>query len=175
MVIKQAKQEQFQDVRAFYHAVIDGLADMPYGAGWIKDVYPEPEYLKTTIRKGELFIAVDEEENTIVGAMVINHDCNESYHEYQWPTQAEDSEVTVIHALGVLPSRFGTGVSKKMVQYAIEHARRGGQKVVRLDVLKGNVPAEKLYEGAGFRYLHTLPMFYEDTGWTEYELYEYKL
>ena len=27
----------------------------------------------------------------------------------------------------------------------------------------------------GFTYLHTLKMFYEDTGWTDYELYEYKL
>ncbi len=48
-------------------------------------------------------------------------------------------------------------------------------KAIRLDVLKGNLPAEKLYSGLGFRYLHTLNMFYEDTGWTDYELYEYTL
>ena len=46
---------------------------------------------------------------------------------------------------------------------------------MRLDVLEGNVPAERLYEGFGFRYLATMPMFYEDTGWTNYELYEYPL
>lgn len=42
-------------------------------------------------------------------------------------------------------------------------ARDRQQKVIRLDVLKGNLPAKKLY---------TLPMCYEDTGWTDYELYE---
>ena len=48
-------------------------------------------------------------------------------------------------------------------------------KAIRLDVLKGNLPAEKLYTGLGFKYLHTLKMFYEDTGWTDYELYEYRI
>ena len=62
-----------------------------------------------------------------------------------------------------------------MVQFAIDAARENGQKVIRLDVLKGNVPAEKLYAERGFKYLHTLPMFYEDTGWTDYELYELRL
>lgn len=62
-----------------------------------------------------------------------------------------------------------------MVIFAIDTARAGGQKVMRLDVLKGNVPAEKLYEGLGFKYLHMLKMFYPDTGWTEFELYEYAL
>ena len=50
-----------------------------------------------------------------------------------------------------------------------------GQKAIRLDVLKGIAPAEKLYSGLDFKYLHTLKMFYEDTGWTDYELYEYTL
>ncbi|MDD5922530.1 MAG: hypothetical protein PUC44_05065 [Eubacteriales bacterium] len=49
------------------------------------------------------------------------------------------------------------------------------QKAVRLDVLAGNVPAEKLYEGLGFKYMDALKMYYEDTGWTDYELYEYVL
>jgi ribosomal protein S18 acetylase RimI-like enzyme len=62
-----------------------------------------------------------------------------------------------------------------MLRFAIDRARQEKQKVIRLDVLKGNVPAEKLYSGMGFEYLHTLPMFYEDTGWTDYELYEYRL
>ena len=36
-------------------------------------------------------------------------------------------------------------------------------------------PAEKLYKKAGFVYTTTIPMFYEDTGWAEFSLYEYPL
>ena len=173
MEIRKATAEQYQSVRLFYHHVIDGLSEMPYGAGWIKDVYPAPEYLKESINNGELYIAT--EEGNIVAAMIVNHSCNDSYREFDWPTAAEDYEVTVIHALGVAPERGGKGYARRMVQYAIDNARKNQQKVIRLDVLKGNVPAEKLYSGVGFRHLHTLQMYYEDTGWTDFELYEYAL
>ena len=36
-------------------------------------------------------------------------------------------------------------------------------KAVRLDVLKGNVPAEMLYTGLGFAFVDSIQMFYEDT------------
>ena len=173
VMIAQAGPDQYESVRAFYHALIDAIALLPYGAGWKKDIYPSKEMLRDAAGAGELFIATDS--GKIIGAMVVNHECNEGYREYKWPTEAEDSEVTVIHALGVHPDYSGKGVARQMVRFVIEKAGSEGQKVIRLDVLKGNLPAEKLYKRIGFKYLHTLNMFYEDTGWTDYELYEYPL
>ena len=43
------------------------------------------------------------------------------------------------------------------------------------EVLGGNVPAERLYTGQGFTCRGTVRMFYDDTGWTDYGLYEYLL
>jgi hypothetical protein len=48
-------------------------------------------------------------------------------------------------------------------------------KTIRLDVLDGNIPAENLYLGMGFQYLNKVQMYYEDTGWTAFRLYEYVL
>ena len=48
-------------------------------------------------------------------------------------------------------------------------------RTLRLDVLGGNVPAERLYTGQGFARRGTVRMFYADTGWTDYGLYEYLL
>ena len=62
-----------------------------------------------------------------------------------------------------------------MVQKAIDIAKETGMKAIRLDVLGGNIPAERLYQGFGFRYMATLKMYYEDTGWTDFKLYEYVL
>ena len=106
---------------------------------------------------------------------MLNHQYNSEYRTVQWPTKAEDAEITVIHALGVHPAHTGKGIARQMVQFAVDFAREHQHKVIRLDVLKGNLRAEKLYTGMGFQYLHTLPMFYEDTGWTEFQLYEYRL
>ncbi|QQB18031.1 hypothetical protein [Veillonella parvula] len=57
----------------------------------------------------------------------------------------------------------------------MKYAKENKQKSIRLDVLKGNVPAEKLYSSMSFKYICTLPMYYEDTGLTDYEIYELSL
>ena len=172
MIIRLAKPDEYEAVRMFYHSLIDAIADLPYGAGWKKDIYPSKELLKDSIDTEELYIA---EDGVIIGAMVVNHECNEGYRKFDWPTKAEDSEIVLIHALGVDPAYSGKGIAKQMVRFVIDKAGADGMKAIRLDVLKGNLPAEKLYAGLGFTYLHTLKMFYEDTGWTDYELYEYSL
>ena len=81
----------------------------------------------------------------------------------------------VIHALGVHPAFARRGIAQRMVQYAIGTARPQGCRALRLDVLGGNVPAERLYTGQGFARRGTVRMFYDDTGWTDYGLYEYLL
>ena len=62
---------------------------------------------------------------------------------------------------------------KQMVQKVIDMARIHDIKTIRLDILGGNLPAEKAYTKMGFQYLDTVRMFYEDTGWTDYKLFEY--
>ncbi len=173
MIIRTVCTTEYEKLREFYHSLIDAMADRQYGAGWIKDIYPSCDMLKECIEAGEYYVAV--EDDSIAGAMVVNHSFNESYKEFDWPTKAEDDEVTVIHALGVHPDFTGRGVAKQMIRFVIDKAKAEGQKAIRLDVLKGNRPAGKLYSGLGFKYLHTLKMFYVDTGWTDYELYEYQL
>ena len=42
-------------------------------------------------------------------------------------------------------------------------------------MLGGNLPAEKLYTAAGFQYRGTIKLFYEDTGLTDFLLYELPL
>ena len=138
LVIRKAGPDEFQDVRALYHAIIDGIGDSHDSVGWKKDIYPTPEFLSDSIRNGELFVAA--EGGTVVGAMVLNHQYNEEYRKFQWPTQADDSEVTVIHALGIHPAHTGNGNAKQMVRFAMDYARQHRQKVIRLDVLKGNLP-----------------------------------
>lgn len=173
MVIRRARNEEFDAVRAFYHAVIDDMAHAQYRPGWEKDIYPAPDYLQAAIARGELFLG--EEAGQTVAAMVLNTACNDSYADARWLTEAAPDEALVIHTLCVRADRTGRGLGREMVRFAIEEARRRGMKAMRLDVLKGNVPAERLYPACGFRYVGTIPMFYEDTGWTDYELYELAL
>lgn len=171
MNIRSAEISESSWVISFYHSLIDAMQEAEYGPGWEKEIYPTSDFIRESIKNRELFIAEHGEE--IAAVMVINHECNESYHNYEWKHTADKEEISVIHALGVHPKFSGQGIGKALVAEAIRICKEHQQKVIRLDVLKGNLPAEKLYRGMGFEYLATLPMFYEDTGWTDYELYEY--
>ena len=171
--IIRADKNSYGEVRNFYHSLIDSLSPERRYVGWKKDIYPSPSFLRSSIDNGDLYICRNAER--IAGAMVLNHAYNESYKSCHWQISADDSELLVIHALGVHPVFQGKGFAKAMVRKAITIAGETGMKAIRLDVLAGNIPAENLYQGMGFQYLTSVQMYYEDTGWAAFKLYEYVL
>ena len=168
--IRTAGSNDYESVRNFYYALIDAMRDAEYKPGWEKDIYPSQAFLIGSIENNELYVG--EMDGQIVSCMVLNHEYNEGYKSIRWSLEAEDSELFVIHALGVNPAFSGKGIAKQMVRQAIKTARKNNIKTIRLDVLDGNIPAEKAYTQIGFTYVGTIQMFYEDTGWTNYRLFE---
>lgn len=173
MMIRQALPEEYETVRSFYHSVIDAMENAEYKPAWQKDVYPDPEFLRSSVENGELYIGF--EGGRIMAAMVLNHNCNDGYEKLSWEIRAERNDVLLIHALCIHPDFGGRGLGKELVRYAQELAGSTGMKAMRLDVLTGNLPAERLYPACGFKYLGTVNMFYEDTGWVDFLLYEYEV
>lgn len=173
LLIRPAERGEFAAVRAFYHKVTDDMQNEPYSPGWKKDIYPSPEEIRGALERRELYVG--ETDGGIAAAMVVNHDCNEGYAGVCWPTEAAPEQVTLIHALGVDRALAGRGIGRAMVRFVMALARQRDGKALRLDVLAGNLPAEKLYTSLGFRYVDSREMFYEDTGLTTYDLYEYAL
>lgn len=184
MNIVKAKPEDFSRIRFFYHSLIDAIQGLEYKPGWQKDIYPAPDDLKEEIESGCLYYGVlDDSEvpddkasraadGRIVAAMVVNQKCHEEYRNAHWKTDASPEEVMVIHMLGVHPDYARQGLAKEMVHFALNLAKDAGMKAMRLDVMKGNMPAEKLYPPLGFEYIETRPMFYEDVGTIDFELFE---
>ena len=62
-----------------------------------------------------------------------------------------------------------------MIKEAVRIAGSQGLLAIRLDVLPGNLPAEKLYTQTGFTFVDSRNVYYEDVGWAEMDLYEYVL
>lgn len=169
-MIRKATVNEYERVLEFYYQLIDDMQEMEYHPKWQKGIYPDPEELKIALENEELFI--EEENDEIIAAMRVNHEGTEGYEKIAWATDAAKEDVTVIHMLGVAFSRQRKGIAKKMVQFVIDQARNEKQKAIRLDVLVGNIPANRLYESMGFEYRDKIMLFYEDTGLTNFELYE---
>ena len=170
MIIRKAQQTEYQKVRAFYHSAIEAMAGSPYHPMWQKDIYPAPEELRTAVDEQTLYIGLSDDR--IAAAMVVNRKNNSEYKDAKWPRHLQPDEYMVIHMLCVHSDYAGRGYAKELVKYAIDLARAEGMKAIRLDVLKGNIPAERLYEGMGFCCADTIKLFYEDTGRVDFIMYE---
>lgn len=170
MIITKALPEEYQEVRLFYHSLIDAIEGAVYGPKWQKDIYPAPEDLKSAIGEGALYIGRCGPR--IACSMVVNQKYNEAYEKVSWPKALKSDEFMVIHMLGVHSDFTGRGFAGQLVEYAIDLAKTAEMKAVRLDVVSGNLPAVRLYEKYGFGYMTTVSMFYEDTGWMEFDLFE---
>lgn len=171
--VRQASEADYSAVRFFYHSLIRAMKGARFYPGWEIDIYPSPEFLRESIAARELYVG--ELDGRIASCMVVNQKCNEGYEKIDWPSNAPLAQCMVLHALGVHPDFAGRGLAKRMVAEAVCLARNAGMKAMRLDVLGGNLPAERLYEGQGFRKIRTIQMYYPDTGWTDYEGYELAL
>lgn len=173
LVIRAAHADEFEKVRGFYHELIDMMEGSEFHPRWEKFVYPSDDFIRSSIERGELYVGLLIGE--IVGAMSVNGEGTEGYEGAPWGVNAARGEFSVIHALGVLPSHHGRGFARGLVATAKDVARGLGHKALRLDVLDGNLPAVKLYESEGFRFVSRVKLFYEDTGLTDFLLYEYAL
>ena len=173
VTVRQAEPNEYEKVRGFYYRLIDDMQSSEYHPKWQKGVYPDDEYLRTSVEAGEMYLA--ETDGEIAGAMIVNRSSNDGYDGVKWPTEAKMGEVSVIHALGVLPKYSRRGIAKQMVRAAADIARDHRSRVIRLDVLVGNLPADRLYRGLGFAFVERVSMYYEDTGWCDFDLFEYGL
>lgn len=173
MNIRKAKKVELNKVVEFYHQLIDDMQDDPYHPAWEKDIYPTSSYLKESISDGELFIMTDD--NKIIASVVLNHKHVEQYNDATWLVDAASSELLVIHLLGIGKDYQKKGLAKELVNFAINFAKENKLKTIRLDAMKVNLPAQRLYTGMGFKFIAEMTIFYEDTRLAEFLLYEYPL
>ena len=173
MEFRCAKTEEFTRVRDFYWRLIDRMEGGKFDPGWRRGVYPSDAELQHALGRGELWLL--EDGTDIAAAVIVNNDCNPGYEGLPWAVEAPPERVYVLHVLGVDPDRQGRGVARRVVEECLALARSRDAACVRLDVLGGNEPAERLYKRAGFRFVAAKKMFYEDTGWMEFRMFEFPL
>lgn len=157
-------------VKVFYHSLIEELDQTTGYCRWKIGEHPSDDMLEEAINQRELYLGIIDQR--IAACMVINQ-YGDDYQKATWDNDISECEYLVIHVLGVHQDFRRRGLAKEMVQFAIDLARQNEKRAIRLDVLHGNLPAEEMYTSMGFRYVDTIKLFYECTGWADFELYEY--
>lgn len=182
MKLRKAESDEFNRVRDFYWDLIDRMQGRTDSIGWQKGVHPSDEFLRESIDGGYMYLLDEanrdagecdkDEAGEILAAVVLNSDWNDGYNDVPWSVDCPPENVMIIHALAVRPDLQGQGVGRRIVKEIIEIARQNNMKTIRLDSLSRNTAAVRLYTGGGFDIIQRKRLYYEDTGLTDFILYE---
>lgn len=171
MNIVQAAMDNLTEIMSFYDVMCHVLGQQSFLPDGDKGGFPSKEMVKEAIEFGCQFIGIENDQ--IVAAYILNHDCDSAYHTVRWHIEAREDETVILHALRVLPEYGGRGYSRQLVEHAIQTARTWEQKTIRLDCIVGNDIPVKVYQSFGFEYIDTVNITYEDIGVPmQFRLYE---
>ena len=106
------------------------------------------------------------------GTFILKHEPEEGYRNVKWLTEDDYSRIYVIYTLAVHPGFLNCGVGTELLMFAEQTAREERCMSIRLDVVKGNLPAERLYQKCGYQLTGTVSLGYEAYGLFWYHLYE---
>lgn len=168
MKIRKAVESDIDQVEKLYHELCDYLAVHGNYPGWKKGIYPSREDAKRGWCENALFVAVNE--NKIVATFILRHEPEEGYKNVKWLTPDDYSKIYVLYTLAVDPNHLMSCIGTKILKFIEDLAKTEGCISLRFDVVKGNFPAESLYQKSGFQFIDTVSLGYEEYGLPWYNL-----
>lgn len=168
--IELGKENHIDELEKLYDKINDYLEENINYAGWKKGVYPIREDAKNGVHTKTLYVA--KHEGKVVGSIILNNKPEEAYHEATWAFESDYTDVVVVHTFVVHPDYLKCGVGKKLMNYAQTHGVSLGAKAIRLDTYEKNLPAIKLYEKCGYKYIDKVDLGFREFGLEWYYLFE---
>lgn len=170
MEFTKAKISDIDEIGKLYDSLCDYLQAHENYPGWKKGSYPTRQTAIDALNLGELYTAKDK--GRIVGSVTLSHKPEEGYANAQWLAESDYGRILVVYTLAVHPEYLRRGVGRLLLTEAEKIARAENCRSLRLDVVKGNAPAEKLYISCGYEYVQTVSLGYEEYGLNWFDLYE---
>ncbi len=168
--IRKAVETDIDCIGKLYEDICDHLEKHNNYSGWKKGIYPVRADAEKGLMENALYAAWAGEK--IAGTVILNHEPEEGYKNGKWLTEDDYRYIYVIHTLAVHPEFLKCGIGTKLLMFAEQKARKEGCVSIRLDVVKGNIPAEQLYQKCGYQLMGTVSLGYEAYGLPWYHLYE---
>ena len=168
--MKLVLTNDFELVKSKYLDVIENTPQMQRYARWVYGKHPTDELLQSYIDRGEMYLLMDGDD--VAGMAAISMCQGEDYEPIPCQDDCRNDQVTTVHLLAVVPAYRGRSLGIRILEEAMDIAVKNEKKALRLDTLKSNLPAQRMYERAGFSYRGTQNLYAENTGMTDFLYYE---
>ena len=168
--IRKAVKADLDCIEKLYDDICDYLETHTNYPGWRKGIYPVRCDAEKGVMENALYIAQIGKKTA--GSFILNHEPEKGYKRGKWLTENDYRHIYVVHTLAVHPDFLKCGIGTELLMYAEQVAREEQYVSIRLDVVKGNIPAEQLYQKCGYQLIGTVSLGYEAYGLPWYNLYE---
>jgi len=163
-------EDEIDELEQLYNDLNDYLNKGINYPGWRKDAYPVRQNAIDGVKTGNLYVA--KYDGKIIGTIILSNKPEPAYYKAKWEFESDYSDVIVIHTFAVHPNFLKCGVGKALIDFSIEHGVKLKARSIRLDVYEGNMPAIRLYEKCGFKYVDTVDLGLGNYGLDWFKLYE---
>lgn len=168
IIFDLGKVNDIDELEQLYNDLNDHLANGVNYPGWIKGIYSVRQNAIDGVENGNLY--VEKHNDRIIGSIILNHEPEPAYYRAKWEFEYDYSDVIVVHTFVVHPEFLQYGVGKALMDFSVEEIIKLQSKSIRLDVYEDNIPAIRLYEKCGFKYVDTV-----DLGLGNYRLNWFRL
>lgn len=144
MIYRLAKEDDLEEVCRLIQAAVAEMEEN-HIFQW-DELYPVREDFLEDIRKGQLWLGMEEEEIAVI--YVINRECDEEYQKAAW--RLPDCDYRVLHRFCVHPAYQHRKIAGQTLAHLEEELRGEGVRAVRLDVFSENPYALALYRRGGY-------------------------
>ena len=155
--IRLAEAGEIDEIYDFYKEVCKELEGAKYSPLWQIGFYPCIADIENHINNKNMYIAITDGRIASVMATV-NH-----------------GDYSSLHLFAVHSDFRNQHLGKQMMNKLFEIAKERENNKIMLDVVKGNLPAEKLYQKMGFEYIREKTEYIERVGNVDFNIYEYTL
>lgn len=146
-MIRKANTSDLDTIKTLTEACAKAMQEK--GIFQWNEFYPSRERLLLDVEREELFVL--EEQEGILGIVVVTPVMDEEYLPVDWLTQGDNN--IYIHRLATHPSVWGKGYGQKLMDYAENFAAEKQYQSVRLDTFSQNKRNQKFYESRGYKRL----------------------
>ncbi|WP_300433767.1 GNAT family N-acetyltransferase [Christiangramia sp.] len=146
-MIRKAKITELQEIKNLTEACARAM--IKKGILQWNEHYPSLKKLKADILKEELYVF--QEQNKIIGIIVITETMDEEYIPITWLSRTSNN--IYIHRLATHPDFWGQGYAQKLMDFAENYAKKNQFESVRLDTFSQNKRNQRFYEARGYKRL----------------------
>ncbi|MGI6722538.1 MAG: GNAT family N-acetyltransferase [Anaerovoracaceae bacterium] len=169
MEFRKCTMDDLELVSRFYDKVVDHLVSTVNYPKWIPGVYPGRDSTREVISKGAQYMCIDGD--SVLGACNYTPEPLDDYTRAGWLTPTAPGKFIGLRTVAADPEHK-KGVGTFMVSSAVEMARSQGYQSLRVETVPNNLPARKMFENAGFRFVEIFDLNIEMNGIPQVALYE---